>query len=63
MEDLLSQLELVDQIHYSTLDKEIGLWPTHTEEKTEEKAKYIGIITTLHWNSYVEKLNSKQYSC
>lgn len=42
MVGLLSQLVLVDQTHYSTLDKEIGLWPIRTKENTEEKAKYTG---------------------
>lgn len=40
MEDLLLRLVLVDQIHYSTLDKEIGPWPTRTKENTDEKAEH-----------------------
>ena len=61
VEGLLSRLVLADQIHYSTLDKEIGLWPTRTKKNTEEKAKYTkALFTPPHWNRQVENLNSKQ---
>lgn len=48
MADPLSQLVLVDQIRYSTLDKESGQWPIRTKENTEEKAKYAGHYLLLH---------------
>ena len=48
MADPLSQLVLVDQIHYSTLDKERGPWPIRTKENTEEKTKYAGHYLLLH---------------
>jgi hypothetical protein len=60
VEDLLSRLELVDQIHYSTLDKEIGQWPTRTKENKKEKANVVGIIycSSQGWPWWQPKLQN-----
>ena len=48
MADPLSRLVLVDQIHYSTLDKESGQWPIRTKENTEEKLHDTAFDDFLH---------------
>lgn len=40
VEGLLLPLVLADQIHYSTLDKEIGLWPTRTKENKNKDTRH-----------------------
>ena len=51
MVDPLSRLALVDQIRYSTLDKEIGQWPIRTKENRGKSKIRWALFVTTHYNS------------